>query len=1457
MTASDQLSEFPRRRYQRTANRLFGGCLPWAIAVCASMTIQMFQPPCIVADPQDPISDDIFDYRAKGPNILVFDWATCCNLSVLQQRVVNRRATALVESRAKEDIQSVSTDVTAFNDNNISLFNFYWPSVQRTVSERDESAFLHSTNHPASLVAFADEAGVELHWLADRRQDYALHSGNTKVATYRIYRSRNGGPLSGMLAEVPLQNWSAQFQESLSEPGEYMYVIRSLVDNGGVIHEASLDSATVTFPGPSTPTNQYWLEQLHAFDVVYIPAPTYTITTSITVQLASRSPSSEAIYCNVKSPDKAISVAAVPHLMSVESTGDGQWRYTLSLTETVTASYSGYAISFGIGKPPNQTPLFSGAKFTTNPNNRLRYRYYNNYIVNRGHPAWVSAWTQGSDDLLRLGTLRPYDGIYADSGDPTLPSTNVAPVDIYSGHTYWQSLTDALSQVHVWAHGKVPAPMVMLNGLQNTPYRDSTEWSNYVDGVSIESFVYDNSYRSFILGDWWIWQMQAMVLAKAHNHLSIVNGLCSVPEDSAETRLFCLGSYLLVEGPETTFSARFLNGTSQVMSYLPEFQIDMGQRGQVPSFGEPIEFAEGTERQNPRELPPGKSVERGGLFVRSFANGVVVVNNTNFYDEVNWSDRPGTSLDYSVSGTLYRLHCDNRNLLSGGRIWTEEVAGTISLLGGEAAILLNQPIRSPDIDPVALYPIYSTPGVGSVFAVHASHWNGERMWLEIDASTLGVSAPVTLRDDGAGNDTCADDGIYTSDTIAITGASPGNVDLQCYARGDDGIAAYQSVGFQVIGVPQAKYINATASGTDNRGLTYSGVPYSCTTIDYDVDGKDDLLVSLRNDYGQLFKRINAAGESLPLYQPRTNEAFGGELTTGLRGMAVAALANSDYPSVFMAHRTSPRLYAHNGVVYPSSGSGFIEVGQYFGLPSVAEDSWCGAWGDYDADGYADLFVGRARTKAAGGSNPCYDIEEGLGGVLLRSRAKEGGLFENTSSILGEAADRLAAATTASWGDINSDGRMDLFVGQLSAGADTLPDLPEFHLMGGGATESPQSRLFVQQVDGTFTEELQQRLVEGSTGWVMSSKWADIDSDGDEDLVLAGAQGVSWLRNDGDSLACKDLPYWTSSRGAAAMDFDLDGRRDILALPDSLGANVIGLYWNNEAPSGAPYFADVAPWMGIAEYGDDGADGISVTDFNQDGDPDFYLGKPVSSNAFLFQNKRADGALDSPVNHWVGIRLEGGGAGDNLAAIGAVVTVQDQKQRVDGGSGRGGQDPRTLTFGLGQYSGSTVAAEIAWPNGSTQASTLTVGQVNSVLDAGRDPQIQDSSISGSSEPFPGMETIWVFRWATLYPTIESEDWVHLQSTYDANPAPSPCDIGQEFTEIRQGDPWVTVQPVEIGANGWYWHELRWRRACVSGCTYWFRVYSSSMVQEKSGPSSGSWKRLLVPVCISEDPDPNQP
>ncbi len=186
----------------------------------------------------------------------------------------------------------------------------------------------------------------------------------------------------------------------------------------------------------------------------------------------------------------------------------------------------------------------------------------------------------------------------------------------------------------------------------------------------------------------------------------------------------------------------------------------------------------------------------------------------------------------------------------------------------------------------------------------------------------------------------------------------------------------------------------------------------------------------------------------------------------------------------------------SNALYRNQGDGtFADVAEAAGLASMNEPgsgvSMGSVWGDYDNDGFEDVFVykwGRQR--------------------LYRNQGD--GVF---SDVSGEAGlDLWMNANSAVWTDVNRDGLIDLYVGGYFSEVHDLWQVTTTRIMQESfeyANNGGHNFLFLNRGAGRF-EDVTVAYGADCTRWTMSVGAADLNGDGWADLYLANDYGPEVL-----------------------------------------------------------------------------------------------------------------------------------------------------------------------------------------------------------------------------------------------------------------------------------------------------------------------------------------------------------
>jgi len=326
-------------------------------------------------------------------------------------------------------------------------------------------------------------------------------------------------------------------------------------------------------------------------------------------------------------------------------------------------------------------------------------------------------------------------------------------------------------------------------------------------------------------------------------------------------------------------------------------------------------------------------------------------------------------------------------------------------------------------------------------------------------------------------------------------------------------------------------------------------------------------------------------------------------TTG-SGVAFIDYDNDGFPDLFVISGDggTNRMY-HN-----LRNGHFADVTAQLGLTSSGWGQGACA-GDYDNDGYTDLFV------TYWGQNRLY-------------RNVEGKRFEDVTAKVHLTQDRTRYNTGCAFLDYDGDGHLDLFVANyLKFSFDTTPKPganPYCFYRGMAVNCGPRglpfdtNLLYHNRGDGTFEDVSERSGIAKVTGhYALSVLAQDFNDDGKPDIYVASDQTPSLLFiNQGDGTFLEEgvprgVAYDENGRslsgmGVTSADYDGDGRLDIFRTNFSDERET--LYHN----SGDGQFDDVTVAAGLGQNTRFVNWGCAFFDFDNDGWKDLLL---VSGHVF--------------------------------------------------------------------------------------------------------------------------------------------------------------------------------------------------------------------------------------------------
>ena len=324
-------------------------------------------------------------------------------------------------------------------------------------------------------------------------------------------------------------------------------------------------------------------------------------------------------------------------------------------------------------------------------------------------------------------------------------------------------------------------------------------------------------------------------------------------------------------------------------------------------------------------------------------------------------------------------------------------------------------------------------------------------------------------------------------------------------------------------------------------------------VDYDNDGDKDVFIANFNALNRLFNNNGSF-----VFTEVTTAAGFPNVNKYTYGAAWGDYNRDGFLDVFLCSKDPSKTTPNE--LYKNNGDGtFINISSSAGISNVGHQTFCAAFFDYDNDGDQDIYLANDRVI---NTNILY-------------RNNDDGTFTDVSVASGTNVGLNAMSTTI--GDYNQDGWMDIYVTNTSEG----------------------NALLYNNGDGTFTDTASVTgTIFNSIGW--GAIFYDIENDTDTDLYVSG--------------------MLDGSNGMLPSALYVNQGNNTFSIPNNVGLN------NDDASSFANACGDV----------------------NNDGYMDIAVVNQSLRNTFLWQYS------GSTLNNWLKINLQG--TTSNKDGIGSKIEV---------------------------------------------------------------------------------------------------------------------------------------------------------------------------------------------------------
>jgi tetratricopeptide (TPR) repeat protein len=574
------------------------------------------------------------------------------------------------------------------------------------------------------------------------------------------------------------------------------------------------------------------------------------------------------------------------------------------------------------------------------------------------------------------------------------------------------------------------------------------------------------------------------------------------------------------------------------------------------------------------------------------------------------------------------------------------------------------------------------------------------------------------------------DGACGIDIYGHNGVSVGDIDGDGY---DDLYVC------QPGGLPNRLYRNR-GDGTFEDITEASGVGVIDNTacaliVDVDNDGRQDLIV-VRATGPMLF--LNEGGGKFR----QKADAF--QFATPPQGTFTgAAVADYDrdgwldiyfclyvyYQGTDQYKYPSPYYDAENGppnfMMRNNRDSTFRDVTAETGLnQNNTRYSFCCGWGDFNRDGWPDLYV----VNDFGRKN------------LYRNNGN--GIFTDVAPQAG--VEDVGAGMSVCWLDYDNDGAEDLYVADMWTAAGERISMQDIF-----KKDAPRETRALYHKHATGNSLFRNMLRNESRGggaafenttcaagvgigrWAWSSDAWDFDHDGFLDLYIANGMVSGPSREDLNSFFWRQVVAYSPDEAKPSQNYEQGWAaiNELIRADGTWSGYERNVFYAN---NGDGTFSDISGVVGL-DFLEDGR-AFALADFDHDGRQEVFLKNRNGPQLRLLKN------VTENLPPSISFRLRG--TKSNRDAIGTAVTIETEAGRqtrsLQAGSGFLSQHGKDVFFGLGAAKG-PVRASIRWPGGLLQELHDLPIDHRVWIEEGSEPsRIEAFKPSMGRGPFPDVE-----------------------------------------------------------------------------------------------------------------------